>query len=187
MQTRSDAGFSVMEMLIVLAAIAVLAGMAVPTIRNVTDGMKLGQGQRDVEREMQTARLKAVSSNRHMRLRFNCPAAGQYRMVEVVGDSTIDDGSAADRCSDTKYPIVPPDDNPLTRPNNDGPIRTLPSTVAFGSAATLDFAPDGTVLYDSSGAYVPVPDPDGTAITLTKDSSVARITVNRLGKIQLVE
>ena len=187
MQSRTESGFTVMEMVITVAAIAVLAGMAVPTVKNVTESMKLGQGQREVEREMQTARLKAVTSNRHMRLRFNCPAAGQYRMVEVVGDTTVDDAAAATRCSDTKYPIVPPDNNPLTRPNNDGPVRRLPRTVAFGSAANLDFAPDGTVLYYSGGAYIPVPDPNGTAITLTKSSSVARITVNRLGKIQLVQ
>jgi hypothetical protein len=61
--------------------------------------------------------------------------------------------------------------------------------VSFGAAAALEFAPDGTVTYQNGGSYVAVPDPAGTAITLTKTGSttVARITVNRLGKIQLVQ
>jgi Tfp pilus assembly protein PilE len=181
---RSEAGFTIVDMLITVAIIGVLAGMAVPALKDVTNRMKLAQGQREVQAEMQVARLKAVTTNRHIRMRFNCPAATQYRMVEVVGP-TVDD--AVDRCSATKYPELPPDNNPLTRPNHDGPIRYLPRTVTFGAAASLEFAPDGTVWYQSGGAYIPVPDPDGTAITLVKATDVVKITVNRFGKIQLVQ
>jgi hypothetical protein len=84
---------------------------------------------------------------------------------------------------------VPPDNNPLTRPNNDGPIRRLPKDVSFGAATSLEFSPQGTVKYQDGVSYLDVPDPAGTAVTLTKtrSSDVAKITVNRLGKIQLVE
>ena len=40
---------------------------------NGVDGMRLGVSARDVERELQFARLKAVSTNRPMRIRFNAP------------------------------------------------------------------------------------------------------------------
>lgn len=184
MRYRSETGFTIIDMLVTISIIGTLAVMAVPAMSNVRERMKLGQGQRDVETEMQLARLKAVTTNRRMRMRFNCPAATQYRMVEVVG-STVD--AAADRCSETKYPATPPDNNPLTRPNLDGAVRTLPNGVTFGTAASLEFAPDGSVMYESGGSYIPVPDPDGTAVTVTKGSDVARITVNRLGKIQLIQ
>jgi prepilin-type N-terminal cleavage/methylation domain-containing protein len=184
-QPRSEAGFTLIDMLITVAIIGVLAGMAVPSLSNVTERMKLGQGQREVERELQTARLKAVTANRRIRVRFNCPAVRQYRMVEVIG-TAADDAAAATRCSEILYKATA-DNNPLTRPNHDGPIRNLPKDVSFGAAAALEFGPDGTVKYFSGGAYVNVPDPDGTAVTLTKGTDVAKITVNRLGKIQLVQ
>ena len=172
-------------MLVTIALIGILAGVALPVLANVGERMKLGQGQREVERAMQSARLKAVTANRRMRVRFNCPAAQQYRVVEVIGAAADD---AGDRCSEASYPAVPPDRNPLTRPNHDGPIQRLPKDVSFGAAAALEFAPDGTVRYLNGGAYVAVPDPTGTAITLTKTNTVdvAKITVNRLGKIELV-
>lgn len=174
------------EMILVLAVFAVLSAVAVPALTAFGERMKLGQGQREVERELQMARLKAVTANRPMRLLFNCPSAGQYRRVEVIG-SALDD--AADRCSETKYPILPPDNNPLTRPNFDGAIRYLPRNVSFGATSGLEFAPDGTVMYQNAGVWIDVPDPDGTAITLTKtgQTDVARITVNHLGKIQAVQ
>jgi Tfp pilus assembly protein FimT len=185
-QMRGEAGFSLVDTMITVGIAAVLSGMALPVMSDVTSRMKLGQAQREVERELQTARLKAVTSNRRMRLRFGCPAATQYRMVEVIG-TAADDAAAATRCSETNYPVIPPDDNPLTRPNNDGPIRYLPTKVAFGSASNLEFGPDGTVKYLSGGAYIDVPDPSGVTLTLTKGTDIKTITVNRLGKIQLVQ
>jgi len=77
----------------------------------------------------------------------------------------------------------------LTRPNFDGSIRYLPLNVSFGAASGLEFAPDGTVMYQNSGVWIDVPDPDGTAVTLTKTNTtvVASISVNHLGKIQAVQ
>lgn len=186
MRHRSEAGYSLIDVIVTIGVFALLAAVAVPSLGGVSERMRLGQGQREVERELQTARLKAVTANRRVRVRFNCPAAGQYRLVEVIGTAADD---AANRCVETAYPAVPADNNPLTRPNHDGPVRFLPRDVSFGAAAALEFAPDGTVKYQSGTTFVDVPDPDGTAITLTKTGStdVARVTVNRLGKVQLVE
>ena len=185
MRYHSQSGFTLLDTLIVIAVLGILTAVSVPSLSAVGQRMKLGQGQREVEREMQTARLKAVTANRRMRVRFNCPSARAYRMVEVIGTAADD---AANRCAETTYPAVAPDNNPLTRPNFDGPLRYLPQDVSFGSAASLEFAPDGTVKYLTAGNYVAVPDPNGTAITLTKVgmTDVAKITVNRLGKVQVV-
>lgn len=179
-------------MLAVVGVFAIIAGMAVPMMRDMTDGMRLGQSAREVERELQTARLRAVSSNRAIRVRFNCPVAGQYRMVELIGTPT--NNSAADaplnRCQESVYPAAA-DNNPLTLPNHDGPTRRLHPSVSFGATAPLEFWPDGSVHSDPTsasppkGSSWPVVAPAGTAITLTKGSSIRRITVNGLGKIQL--
>ena len=187
MSSRSRAGFTLIDMMVTIAVLSVIMAGALPALMNVADSMKLGQGQRDVYQELQSARLIAVSANRPIRIRFNCPAAKQYRLVELIGSPTTPDvnDSASDRCSETKWQVPANDNDPVSRPNHDGAIRLLPSTVAFGAASTLEFWPDGTV-HKQVGAenpwtQVPVA---GTAITLTKGTTVKTITVNGLGKIQ---
>jgi hypothetical protein len=180
-------------MLITMALISVIAGMGVPALANLADSFKLGNALRDVERELQTARLKAVTSNRPIRVRFNCPVAGQYRMVELIGtpSAPVTADTATNRCQDTVYPFPPGDLNPLTRPNHDGPLRRLPDTVAFGSAVTLEFWADGSVHKDAgTGTPWPVIPTTGqtteTSITLTRGTDVRRIDINGLGKVTLV-
>jgi prepilin-type N-terminal cleavage/methylation domain-containing protein len=181
-RTRSD-GFTLVDMLMTLSIFGVLAAMALPTMTDVTGALTLNAATREIERELQTARLKAVTTNNPIRVRFNFPVTNQFRMVELIGSTSTPDASDAplDRCSDTKFPYPAPDTNPLTRPNNDGPLRRLDSKLTFGTVATLEFRPDGTV-YFSNGAKVP---DTGTALTVKKGTTIRTITVNGLGKIQI--
>lgn len=185
---KGESGISLVDMMVVVAVMSVIMAGAIPQLRDVTGAMKLGTSLRDVERELQTARLKAVTSNRPIRVRFNCPSTGEFRMVELIGSTTTPDtaDSADTRCSETLYPSPPADDSPLTRPNHDGPIRRLDSSVAFGSASTIEFWPDGSAHQDTNGGnpWPPVAS-TGTAITLTRNGTVRTITVNSLGKIQI--
>ena len=187
-QTPAD-GFSLVDVMITVAVLAVVAATAVPVFSNMTEGLKLSQGLREVEREMQTARLKAVTANRPIRVRFNCPVNGEYRMVELVGTPSVPAAVdvSLDRCKETVYPTGG-DGNPLTRPNHDGPQKRLAKSVAFGAASTLEFWPDGSVHKDNgSGTPWPVVPTVGTAVTLTKGTTVKSITVNGIGKITLVK
>ncbi len=187
---QSRAGFTLIDIMVTITIMAIIMAGAVPGLIDVASSMKIGQGQRDVEVELQTARQMAVSHNRPIRVRFNCPVAGQYRIVELIGTPSVPDvaDSASDRCSDVKWPYPAADNDPITRPNVDGPVKQLPSNVAFGAASTLEFWPNGTV-HQQSGTENPwlqVPT-SGTAITVTKGTIVKTITVNGLGKIQLVQ
>jgi Tfp pilus assembly protein FimT len=187
----SAAGFSLVDMLVTVTLVSIVAGMAVASLRNMTETMRLGQGAREVERELQTARLKAVTSNRPIRVRFNCPTAGSYRMVEVIGSSTIpaEADGATNRCQETVYPYPANDRNALTVPNHDGPMRKLHPSLSFGSGTkNLEFEPNGTVKQDdgSAGGW-PRLASTGTEIVIVKGSSVKKITVNNVGKIQIAQ
>jgi len=186
---RSAAGFTLIDVICTIAVLGILAGIAVPAFQNLTEGYKLGQTIREVERELQTARLKSVTSNRPIRVRFNCPAAGEYRAVELVGTPTVPAAadSAANRCQETTYPTPAGDNNPLTRPNHDGPVRRLPTGITFSAANTLEFWPDGTV-HEQQGATLPWPVvvAAGSSITLAKGAVTKRIDVNGVGKITLI-
>lgn len=125
-----------------------------------------------------------------MRVRFDCPAAGSIRAVEVIGTSAVPDANDADsvtnRCSETIYPYSPTgaDRSRLTRPNNDGAVRTVYSGTTFTAKQTLEFWANGTVhtacqaACDTSGTQI------GTVtLTLSRKSKTKNITVNGLGKI----
>ena len=186
---RSPRGFSFIDVICVIAVFTILAGMSVPLFQNVTEGYKLGQSLRDVERELQTARLKSVTTNRPLRVRFNCPAAGQYRTVELIGTASIPapEDTATTRCQESTYPSPAADSNPLTRPNHDGPVRRLPAGITFGTAATLEFWPDGSVHKDDGSLPWSVVDAAGTSITVVKGTLTRKIDVNGIGKIAIVQ
>ena len=175
---RSEHGFTVVEMLMVVSMIGILAAMALPVMRDVTATIKLNEAARMVEREMQDARLKAVNANRVIRVRMNCPATGYIRSVEVLGTAADD---AANRCT-TAYPFPAPDTDIMTRPNFDGPVRTLPAGATV-SNVVLQFSPDGTAVSVVAGTPTTITTP--VAVTITRESKSKTVTVNNVGKVQL--
>lgn len=184
-----ETGFTLIEMLLTAAVIAIVAGMAVPLLGDVAGNMKLGDAARTVERELQTARLAAVSTNQPMRMRFNCPSPGQFRMTELMGTPKVPAAAdvAVDRCSMASYPYPGDTDrNPLTRPNRDGPLRTLDSSVTFTTTTTIEFWSDGSA-HTNTGGTDPWPPIAGTGytITLTRNGLSKNILVNGVGKIQI--
>ena len=186
-ELRSSTGFSLIDLVVVVALFATLSAIAIPAIQNMGEAIALGEAQRLVQSELQQARLKSVTTNRVLRVRFNCPAAGQFRMVELIGTSSIPapQDSAANRCSDTSYPYPAADHNPVTVPNNDGPIRRIDYRVSFGAVQTVEFRPTGVVYsVNGDGTSGPPLAGNGVAITVTKGSDVRSVTVNALGRIQ---
>jgi Tfp pilus assembly protein FimT len=183
----SERGFTLLDTLLVLGVAGLLAAVALPVIQDIGGAIALGQAQQMVESELQQARLRAVSTNRVMRVRFNCPTARQFRMVELIGTSLAPaaQDTAANRCNPVTYPYPAGDRNVVTLPNQDGPVRSLGAGVNFGAVQTLEFRPAGTVhAVNADGRAVPTPLVNaGTAITVTKGTTVKTVTVNGLGKI----
>lgn len=187
---QGSRGFTLMELLLVSSIFVLLAAIGTPTLGRAVDAYRIGLAMRSVERELQAARLSAVTTNRMLRVRFNCPAIGEFRRVEVLGapgaPDTLDASSA--RCSEASFPYPPPDTNPLTRPNHDGPIRRLPIGVRFNTAQTIEFWPDGTAHVDGgvSGTW-PVIQTGGLTVSLSKAGVTRSIAVNGLGRVQLLK
>ena len=78
----SRRGFTLIDMVVVIAVVGILSAIGIPTMMGGIERMRLGQSAREVERELQMAKSRAVAKGRPIRVRFNCPAAGQYRIVE---------------------------------------------------------------------------------------------------------
>lgn len=176
--TRFDRGFSLTELMLTVAVAATIAGIAVPVMGNVSDSVKLNEATRMVERELQDARIKAVSSNTPVRLRTNCPAAGFMRIVEVLG--TAED-TAANRCLQTAYPF-PADADLMTRPNSDGPVRVIANSATVGTES-IQFSPDGTARQVVAGVAQSIA--GQVTITVTRKGKSRTVSINGLGKVQL--
>ena len=190
MGTRfSQSGFSLIELLMVSALVGIVSVIGLPLLGQISGTIELGEAARQVERELQSARMTAVSANHPVRVMFNCPVAGQYRMVELIGTPAVP--AAADgvvgRCAESTYPFPAPDNNPITRPNNDGPVRRLSAQVTFTTSPTIEFWPDGTA-HANTGSTNPWPPvaSAGTSIVLTRSGKTRSILVNGIGKIQLI-
>lgn len=184
---RSERGYSLLELMLVVAFAITAMTIAVPVLTDVSDNSKLNAAVREIEREFQSARLKSVSTNRLLRVRLNCPGTGMYRTVEYVASPSVD--NASNRCSDSTYPFPPADNDVMTRPNFDGPVRILPlgATVTASLGATaitiVQFQPDGTAVAVVSNVVTPITTP--VTITVTRKGKSKAITVNAAGKIQL--
>lgn len=176
------------DMLVVVAIIGIVGAISIPSMMNAIDQMRLGQSARELEREMQMAKSRAVGKGRPIRMRFNCPVAGQYRFVELIGSpaapAAADTG--AGRCSDVTYPYPAGDNDPVTRPNLDGALRRIDSSVTIAASETVEFWPDGTARRDTgAGNPWPLIPVAGINIELTRNGKNSSITVNGLGKIKL--
>ena len=186
---HGQSGFSLIELLTVCALVGIVSVIGMPLLGQISGAIELGEAARQVERELQSARITAVSANQPMRVMFNCPAATQYRLVELIGTPSVPNAAdgAVGRCSATTYPFPAPDNNPITRPNNDGPLRNLSANVTFTTVTTIEFWPDGTA-HTNTGGTNPWPPiaAAGTNIILTRGSKTRSILVNGSGKVQLL-
>jgi len=186
-QLRDARGFTLIDTIATLAVFATVAAIAVPLVTNSLEGQRLGIEARNLERELQAARLSAVAANRPIRVRFNCPSAGMYRRVEVIGtvDTPHADDAEARAVARCGYPFPAADTNPLTRPNNDGQTLQLNSKVTFTAVQTFEFWPDGTVHVPAVTNPWPRLGATDATITVAKGSTTKSIKVNSLGKIRI--
>jgi prepilin-type N-terminal cleavage/methylation domain-containing protein len=183
------AGFTLVELLVVMGVFIIMAGVAMPQLGRALDLYRLGIAVRDVERELQTARVNAVTANRTVRVLFNCPAVGQFRRVEVLGEPGLPDGrdNSLGRCSDATFPYPASDQDPLTRPNLDGPVHRMPVGVTMGGVGGIEFLPNGTARSSATGSFTfAAIGTTGTSATMTKSANSRSVLINGMGRVFVV-
>jgi type II secretory pathway pseudopilin PulG len=137
----SAAGISLIETALVTLIVSTAMAIAVPGVGTAVRRYKLTSAVHQTAGEIRAARLKALTANRTLRVRFDCPVPGQFRVVELMNNPAIDNDPA--RCSDTTYPF--PDPDPAVAPNQDGPARRLHIGASFAASQDFDISPTGRV------------------------------------------
>ena len=79
---RPDRGFSLVEMLIVVAIVAIMAAVAFPNIAQYTRNYRIKGAAQQVAGELQAARSKAIMTNTNNGVSFVVVDRDSYRFVQ---------------------------------------------------------------------------------------------------------
>lgn len=90
MLRKKQSGFTLIEMMVVLAIFAIVAAIAIPNFMSLLPGMRLNGAARQVMGDLMAARMNAVKQNNRFRVFFNSPGTNQYQIL----DDDDNDGSA---------------------------------------------------------------------------------------------
>jgi Tfp pilus assembly protein FimT len=169
-RTRSSAaGFTVLEMLITGTLIAVMTAAAGAPIVVYMRRARGYAATREIAGQIRSARLTAVTANKELRVRFNCPGPLQYRVLEFTNNAAID--NAVDRCT---YPF--PDPDPAVLPNNDGPPMWLPRGVTLTATQDLSISRTGVV--------TPLTGASPAVLVVSDGTNTRQITVSTAGRVR---
>jgi prepilin-type N-terminal cleavage/methylation domain-containing protein len=122
----SESGFSIVELIVVVAIIAIMSAVGLPMIARYYRTYQIKSAARELATEIQTARTKAIMKNVNWGVLFVTLSPTSYRYV-------IEDDPA----------------NPATRTLNImGPVQNLPGDVQFSALG----ATDPSMRFDRMGA-----------------------------------
>lgn len=135
----STAGFSLIELLVVVAIIAIMTAVALPAISRYFRNYRVRNAVQAVGGEITAARNKAIMKNVNWGVVFLIENDAQGRPTRY--QYLIEDDQTPPRASTRMLPaaILPPGNDPV-RLAQLGPVQQLPEGIVFGTTCT-GFAP----------------------------------------------
>ena len=89
---RKDNGFTLVEMMVVIAIMAIVSAIAVPNFYSYAAGMKLRSASRDLYSTLQSTRMKAVRQNTRWAVQFDAPTLTNYQVIDCGIDNICGNG-----------------------------------------------------------------------------------------------
>lgn len=137
MKMKSVSGFTIMEIMIVIAIIAIMSSIATPNLRNYMTQRRLNGASRQIMSDLMHARMQSVSHNNNFRVIFNGDGKQYTILDDNNNDGDADSGEqAVGKNIQTDYPGVTfnSNNNPIFSPR--GTASSLPTITVTNSGGT---------------------------------------------------
>ena len=82
---KREAGFTLIEMMVVIAVLAIVAAIAIPNFMTLLPGMRLNGAARQMMGELMAARMRAVKENRTISVNY----LSNYEYSIIDPDNTV--------------------------------------------------------------------------------------------------
>ncbi len=136
--SKGKSGFTLIEMMIVIAVFAMMAAIAIPAFMSLLPGMRLNGAARQIMGDLMAARMDAVKQNNEVRVFFNSPGTNQYQILDDDDNDGISDTGEAittknirDNYHDVTFTST---NNPIFHPR--GTATSLPTITLQNSNGT---------------------------------------------------
>ena len=184
-QGRSLAGFSLVEMLVVILLIGVVASLALPRGIKKTPRQQVDGATRQLVRDLELARMRAIASKRRLRVTFDAPGRFYTAFLDLTAARAGQFSESSEEARASRL---------LFRGSHDGvPVIRLPKDVEFGFGAA-GLSPLGKsvtgpieleenrIEFDSRGMVVPLGGGGTLYLTHADDrTAVTAVTISGTG------
>jgi prepilin-type N-terminal cleavage/methylation domain-containing protein len=146
---RIHAGFSMIELMVVLLMMAILAAMTLPSVFNALKGYRLHSDGTAISSYLNVVRMKAASQYAPYRLVVNI-ASATYTMERLCGDSTTGGCTGANAYASYTTPVLEGGTQVVSQGNTFSSCRpaNITGTLYPGTiAADLSPCPDPLYVY----------------------------------------
>lgn len=90
-----EAGFSIIELMVVVVIMTVVLAASIPALRQHTENVNLTKGSREVESSLKLARTRAVSTNTPVVVTFDTNNNTYFLFEDEDGDGNHDSGETS--------------------------------------------------------------------------------------------
>jgi type IV fimbrial biogenesis protein FimT len=142
---RKDSGFTFLELMVVIAIIAIAASIAIPSMIPWPAKHRMGGATREIYAAMQYAKLRAVKEKANVIIIFNDTGFGATDTYTVFIDNGSGGGTPRNNSQDGTEPTIK---------TGQMPVDVDMSSALFNATTITGFDPRGLPIFDGVNYFI---------------------------------